>query len=92
MKKPANPAASSSSRGAEALRRALPVWFTPSAFASIPRPAEEFAKERQAMLTRPRGFRGVLQDLGTRLCDMYGAWSPPMPKPVAMAAGISNKE
>ena len=44
------------------------------------------------MLTRPRGFRGVLKDLGTRLCDMYGEWSPPMPEPVAMAAGISDKE
>lgn len=50
------------------------------------------AKGRQVILTRPRGLLGVLANLGTRLCDMYGEWSPPLAEPVVMAAGISDKK
>ena len=69
-------------------------WLTETVAAITPVSVEgaSAAKGRQAMLTRSRGFRGVLKDLGTRLCDMHGEWSPPMPEPVAMAAGISDKE
>jgi nicotinate-nucleotide--dimethylbenzimidazole phosphoribosyltransferase len=42
-------------------------------------------QERQSMLTKPRGSLGVLEDLGTRLCGMYGVCPPPMPEPVAVA-------
>jgi nicotinate-nucleotide--dimethylbenzimidazole phosphoribosyltransferase len=43
------------------------------------------AEERQSMLTKPRGSLGVLEDLGTRLCGMYGECPPPMPEPVTIA-------
>src|ERR1019366_7071391 len=43
------------------------------------------ARERQLMLTKPRGSLGVLEDLGTRLCGMYGQCPPPLPEPVAVA-------
>ena len=37
------------------------------------------------MLTKPRGSLGALEDLGTRLCGMYGECPPPLPEPVAIA-------
>jgi nicotinate-nucleotide--dimethylbenzimidazole phosphoribosyltransferase len=43
------------------------------------------AEERQSMLTKPPGSLGVLEDLGTRLCGMYGECPPPMPEPVTIA-------
>jgi nicotinate-nucleotide--dimethylbenzimidazole phosphoribosyltransferase len=43
------------------------------------------AQERQLMLTKPRGSLGLLEDLGTRLCGMYGECPPPLPEPVAIA-------
>src|SRR4029079_947472 len=43
------------------------------------------AEERQRMLTKPRGSLGALEDLGTRLCGMYGECPPPLPEPVAIA-------
>ena len=43
------------------------------------------AEERQSMLTKPRGSLGPLEDLGTRLCGMYGECPPPLPEPVAIA-------
>jgi nicotinate-nucleotide--dimethylbenzimidazole phosphoribosyltransferase len=43
------------------------------------------AQERQSMLTKPPGSLGVLEDLGTRLCGMYGQCPPPMPEPVTIA-------
>jgi len=43
------------------------------------------AEERQSMLTKPRGSLGVLEDLGTRLCGMYGECPPPLPAPVTIA-------
>ena len=43
------------------------------------------AEERQSMLTKPRGSLGALEDLGTRLCGMYGECPPPMPEPVTIA-------
>jgi nicotinate-nucleotide--dimethylbenzimidazole phosphoribosyltransferase len=43
------------------------------------------ARERQGVLTKPRGSLGVLEDLGTRLCGMYGQCPPPLPEPVAIA-------
>ena len=43
------------------------------------------AEERQSTLTKPRGSLGVLEDLGTRLCGMYGQCPPPLPEPVAVA-------
>ena len=43
------------------------------------------AVERQSMLTKPPGSLGVLEDLGTRLCGMYGECPPPLPEPVTIA-------
>src|SRR5450631_263831 len=43
------------------------------------------ARERQSMLTKPRGSLGVLEGLGTRLCGMYGQCPPPLAEPVAIA-------
>jgi len=43
------------------------------------------ADERQAMLTKPGGSLGLLEDLGTRLCGMYAECPPPLPEPVAIA-------
>ena len=43
------------------------------------------AQERQLVLTKPLGSLGALEDLGTRLCGMYGECPPPMPEPVTIA-------
>jgi nicotinate-nucleotide--dimethylbenzimidazole phosphoribosyltransferase len=43
------------------------------------------ARERQSVLTKPLGSLGALEDLGTRLCGMYGECPPPMPEPVTIA-------
>jgi nicotinate-nucleotide--dimethylbenzimidazole phosphoribosyltransferase len=43
------------------------------------------AADRQSMLTKPLGSLGALEDLGTRLCGMYGECPPPMPEPVTIA-------
>lgn len=43
------------------------------------------AQDRQSNLTKPRGSLGALEELGTRLCGMYGECPPPMPEPVAIA-------
>jgi len=43
------------------------------------------AQERQSVLTKPLGSLGALEDLGTRLCGMYGECPPPMPEPVTIA-------
>jgi len=43
------------------------------------------AEARQSMLTKPRGSLGALEDLGARLCGMYGECPPPLPAPVAIA-------
>jgi nicotinate-nucleotide--dimethylbenzimidazole phosphoribosyltransferase len=41
--------------------------------------------ERQLVLTKPPGSLGVLEELGTRLCGIYGQCPPPMPAPVTIA-------
>lgn len=43
------------------------------------------AQERQAMLTKPRGSLGVLEEVGIRLSGMSGECPPPLPEPVAVA-------
>jgi len=43
------------------------------------------AELRQSMLTKPLGSLGALEELGTRLCGMYGQCPPPMPEPVTIA-------
>lgn len=43
------------------------------------------AQERQLTLTKPRGSMGVLEDVGARLCGIYGECPPPLPEPVAIA-------
>jgi nicotinate-nucleotide--dimethylbenzimidazole phosphoribosyltransferase len=43
------------------------------------------AEERQSMLTKPPGSLGALEDLGARLCGMYGECPPPLPQPVTIA-------
>jgi len=61
--------------------------LTETVAAITPASAEAMAvaEERQSMLTKPRGSLGVLEDLGTRLCGMYGECPPPLPDPVAIA-------
>ena len=48
------------------------------------------AEERQAILTKPLGSLGALEDLGTRLCGMYGECPPPMPEPVTIAVFVGD--
>jgi nicotinate-nucleotide--dimethylbenzimidazole phosphoribosyltransferase len=43
------------------------------------------ARERQTVLTKPLGSLGALEDVGTRLCGMYGECPPPLAEPVAIA-------
>jgi len=43
------------------------------------------AELRQSMLTKPLGSLGALEELGIRLCGMYGQCPPPMPEPVTIA-------
>ena len=65
-----------------------PVSLLTETIASIvPASAEAMAaaRERQTMLTKPPGSMGALEDLGTRLCGMYGECPPPLPEPVAIA-------
>lgn len=61
--------------------------MTETVAAITPASAEAMAaaEERQAMLTKPRGSMGPLEDVGTRLCGMYGECPPPFPEPVAIA-------
>jgi nicotinate-nucleotide--dimethylbenzimidazole phosphoribosyltransferase len=58
---------------------------TVAAIAPASTEAMAAAEERQSMLTKPRGSLGALEDLGTRLCGMYGECPPPMPEPVTIA-------
>ena len=65
-----------------------PVSLLTETIASIiPASAEAMAaaQERQLMLTKPPGSLGALEDVGTRLCGMYGECPPPLPEPVAIA-------
>jgi nicotinate-nucleotide--dimethylbenzimidazole phosphoribosyltransferase len=48
------------------------------------------AQERQSILTKPLGSLGALEDLGTRLCGMYGECPPPMPEPVTIAVFVGD--
>jgi len=61
--------------------------LTETVAAIIPasREAMSAAQERQSMLTKPLGSMGALEDLGTRLCGMYGECPPPLPEPVSIA-------
>jgi nicotinate-nucleotide--dimethylbenzimidazole phosphoribosyltransferase len=61
--------------------------LTETVAAIVPASSEAMtaAAERQSMLTKPPGSLGVLEDLGTRLCGMYGECPPPMPEPVTIA-------
>jgi nicotinate-nucleotide--dimethylbenzimidazole phosphoribosyltransferase len=61
--------------------------LTDTVAAIIPASAEAMtaAAQRQSMLTKPLGSLGVLEELGTRLCGMYGQCPPPMPEPVTIA-------
>jgi nicotinate-nucleotide--dimethylbenzimidazole phosphoribosyltransferase len=61
--------------------------LTETVAAITPASAEAMAaaEERQSMLTKPRGSLGALEDLGSRLCGMYGECPPPLPEPVAIA-------
>ena len=43
------------------------------------------ANARQAMLTKPPGSLGLLEELGARLSSMYDACPPPLAEPVAIA-------
>jgi nicotinate-nucleotide--dimethylbenzimidazole phosphoribosyltransferase len=61
--------------------------LTETVAAIVPASADAMAaaQERQLMLTKPPGSMGALEDLGTRLCGMYGECPPPLPEPVAIA-------
>jgi nicotinate-nucleotide--dimethylbenzimidazole phosphoribosyltransferase len=43
------------------------------------------ARERQAMLTKPPGSLGVLEDVSVQLAGLAGRCPPPMPEPAAVA-------
>lgn len=47
--------------------------------------AEAQGAERQGRLTKPPGALGALEELGNRLCGIYGVCPPPLPEPVAIA-------
>jgi nicotinate-nucleotide--dimethylbenzimidazole phosphoribosyltransferase len=61
--------------------------LTETVAAITPSSAEAMAaaSERQLMLTKPPGSLGALEDLGTRLCGIFGECPPPMPEPVTIA-------
>jgi nicotinate-nucleotide--dimethylbenzimidazole phosphoribosyltransferase len=42
-------------------------------------------RERQDLLTKPRGALGVLEDVSVQLCGLAGQCPPPMPEPAAVA-------
>lgn len=74
--------------GARRLPGGEPVSLLTETIAAImPASAEAMAaaEERQSTLTKPRGSMGPLEDVGTRLCGMYGECPPPLPEPVAIA-------
>jgi len=65
-----------------------PVSLLTETIASITPASSEAmtaARERQTMLTKPLGSLGALEELGTRLCGMYGECPPPLAEPVAIA-------
>jgi nicotinate-nucleotide--dimethylbenzimidazole phosphoribosyltransferase len=43
------------------------------------------ARQRQDLLTKPRGSLGVLEDVSVQLCGIAGTCPPPMPEPAAVA-------
>jgi nicotinate-nucleotide--dimethylbenzimidazole phosphoribosyltransferase len=47
--------------------------------------AVKAARERQAVLTKPPGSLGVLEDVSVQLCGLAGACPPPMPEPATVA-------
>ena len=47
--------------------------------------AADAARERQAVLTKPAGSMGALEDLGTRLSALHGACPPPVAQHPAVA-------
>jgi len=58
---------------------------TVAAIAPASAEAMTAARQRQLTLTKPPGSLGALEDVGTRLCGMYGECPPPLPEPVAIA-------
>jgi nicotinate-nucleotide--dimethylbenzimidazole phosphoribosyltransferase len=47
--------------------------------------AQVAARQRQAVLTKPAGSLGVLEDVSVQLCGLAGGCPPPMPEPAAVA-------
>lgn len=43
------------------------------------------ARQRQAVMTKPAGSLGVLEDLSVQLCGLAGSCPPPLPEPAAVA-------
>jgi nicotinate-nucleotide--dimethylbenzimidazole phosphoribosyltransferase len=47
--------------------------------------AQDAARQRQAVLTKPAGSLGVLEDVSVQLCGLAGSCPPPMPEPAVVA-------
>ena len=47
--------------------------------------AQDAARQRQALLTKPAGSLGVLEDVSVQLCGLAGSCPPPMPEPAVVA-------
>ncbi|HWL96087.1 MAG TPA: nicotinate-nucleotide--dimethylbenzimidazole phosphoribosyltransferase [Nocardioidaceae bacterium] len=73
-------------------RRALPgkapmdlLQQTTEAIAPTDAESTAAARQRQDLLTKPRGSLGVLEDVSVQLCGIAGTCPPPMPEPAAVA-------
>ncbi|WP_226913352.1 nicotinate-nucleotide--dimethylbenzimidazole phosphoribosyltransferase [Gephyromycinifex aptenodytis] len=74
--------------GARRLPGGEPMSLIEETIAAIQPPDEEAAAaadSRQAMLTKPAGSLGELENIARRLAGITGACPPPVPEPVALA-------
>jgi nicotinate-nucleotide--dimethylbenzimidazole phosphoribosyltransferase len=58
---------------------------TIAAIAPLDAAAVDAARERQDLLTKPRGSLGVLEDVSVQLSGIAGLCPPPMPEPAVVA-------
>jgi nicotinate-nucleotide--dimethylbenzimidazole phosphoribosyltransferase len=56
-----------------------------AAIAPLDQQAMAAAKERQDLMTKPRGSLGQLEDISTKLAGLAGSCPPPLPEPACVA-------
>lgn len=60
------------------------ITDTVEAIAAPAKEAEDAARARQDVMTKPRGSLGVLEEISVRLSGLAGTCPPPVPAPVAV--------